>query len=487
MRLTALFVLALGLCVSAQNLDNFISDCEGYFSHPAQCAPDTVPCDYSAYWIYSPSTDVIRFVLTSKMGTYTAIGFSKDDRMANTDVAYGWISDGGARLFEGNFPRYGQPVVDQNNGLTMDTATTDGVIQTIGFSRSRVSSGDMTVDDVYFIFPHKPGNVQDNTNGRISKHRATPLVTTQLISFAKCRADAAAAAAAAAQAPRSAPGQSSVPGAKFFGNLRTYFYGVSGEVRILDNNRIMLRQFTYDHRAAPDVYFYAGFYDSASELLPHQKESQIQKCPGQFGVTLSDSVIGTDPIDRAYNNENVILTFPNGVDMRNLQWISIWCRRFGIDFGSTVTTQGLVRNSAPSGVNRLIGDGVSSGNVNLLNLTHISVRDLQVDFKYPAVYFIAGISDGSLPSASNFVAYLDFKPGSTDPIGQVRKKDIVLGLPASNPSIVWTSVDYFALYTFKQCNPKPLAWIPIRLIQLVPNIFTRQLGRLRLLTSRWYV
>lgn len=71
------------------------------------------------------------------------------------------------------------------------------------------------VGDVYFIFVHKPGNV--NQNGGITKHRETPLLTQQKINFDQCAVQAPAPAPVS-QTPQVAP-----PGGKIYLRLLIIF------------------------------------------------------------------------------------------------------------------------------------------------------------------------------------------------------------------------------------------------------------------------
>ena len=42
------------------------------------------------------------------------------------------------------------------------------------------------------------------------------------------------------------------------------------------------------------------------------------------------------PVLRATFSEDVVLTLPPGLSSQDIKWISVWCRKFAVDFGHAV-------------------------------------------------------------------------------------------------------------------------------------------------------
>ncbi len=93
-------------------------------------------------------------------------------------------------------------------------------------------------------------------------------------------------------------------------------HAVSGTVSIVDARTLRLDNFNYDG-GGPLVYVYLGREDSASA----------------FSTGLP---VGAPLERRAYVNETLVLTLPQGQTLDKYTAVSIWCARFGVNFGSGV-------------------------------------------------------------------------------------------------------------------------------------------------------
>jgi hypothetical protein len=95
-----------------------------------------------------------------------------------------------------------------------------------------------------------------------------------------------------------------------------YFsHGIAGTAHIVNNRTIELRNFSYDGQG-PAVYV------NVDSLPPTNGYS--------WGTSISDE-IGDQP---AYMNTNLTYTLPDGLDLDDVNYISVWCEQFSVDFGS---------------------------------------------------------------------------------------------------------------------------------------------------------
>lgn len=93
-------------------------------------------------------------------------------------------------------------------------------------------------------------------------------------------------------------------------------HGVSGTVSIVDARTLRLNNFNYDG-GGPLVYVYLSSEDSNPA----------------FSAGLA---VGAPLERRAYVNETLELTLPQGQTLDKYTAVSIWCARFGVNFGSGV-------------------------------------------------------------------------------------------------------------------------------------------------------
>ncbi|XP_018016326.1 uncharacterized protein LOC108673057 [Hyalella azteca] len=92
-----------------------------------------------------------------------------------------------------------------------------------------------------------------------------------------------------------------------------------------------------------------------------------------------------------FTGENVLFRLPDGVKVSQLRWISVWCRRFTVNFGSLRVPENLIlpKKRKLSELSRL-AHGVRSGNVTLLDAKTIYIPNLHYDGRAPDAYFWVG-------------------------------------------------------------------------------------------------
>lgn len=96
------------------------------------------------------------------------------------------------------------------------------------------------------------------------------------------------------------------------GFFSTYAHNVAGKAEIIDDCTIKISQFSYDGDG-PDVFFYGA--------IDHAYSSDA-------AFVLGNQLNGT-----VYNNEEIILTLPDGKTLDDLTGLSVWCVDFAANFG----------------------------------------------------------------------------------------------------------------------------------------------------------
>ncbi|XP_023321495.1 protein Skeletor, isoforms B/C [Eurytemora carolleeae] len=124
---------------------------------------------------------------------------------------------------------------------------------------------------------------------------------------------------------------------KYIGKLSTLQHDVSGDVYAKDENTLVIENFKYDG-AGPDAFFWVGktgtpaATDTAMTLiLAHPYEGNNYEYTNEAA-----------PVLRQYTGEMVELTLPQSFKVSDVKWLSIWCRKFSVDFGNTMFPEDLV-------------------------------------------------------------------------------------------------------------------------------------------------
>eukprot|EP00095_Tigriopus_kingsejongensis_P004981 maker-scaffold96_size378025-snap-gene-2.47 protein:Tk04981 transcript:maker-scaffold96_size378025-snap-gene-2.47-mRNA-1 annotation:"domon domain-containing protein cg14681 precursor" len=105
------------------------------------------------------------------------------------------------------------------------------------------------------------------------------------------------------------------------GKLTRTQHRVSGELYIFNQTLLILDQFTFDG-------FGAGVYINIATKGNNRRE-WIQNRE----IVNFPSVEDNTPIERAFNNERLIIQLPSGVQADDIKWLSVWCEIFGVSFG----------------------------------------------------------------------------------------------------------------------------------------------------------
>ncbi|XP_012542491.1 protein Skeletor, isoforms B/C [Monomorium pharaonis] len=212
---------------------------------------------------------------------------------------------------------------------------------------------------------------------------------------------------------------------KYIGSLQEYAHGIKGKVYAVDDATIFIKGFCYDG-TGPDAYFWVG--------------NTSQPNPDGYIVPYPETDKGSDPrVLEAYNYTDIILRLPGGKRIRDIRWLSVWCRRFTVDFGDVFIPPDLKvpKLQVLPEFSRL-AHGLRSGNISILDSKTIYIPNLHYDGGGPDAYFWVG--NGTEPS--RFGIKVPNEMGRIVPLRAYQGEDIEIVLPGNLTvyDISWLSV-----------------------------------------------
>ena len=130
------------------------------------------------------------------------------------------------------------------------------------------------------------------------------------------------------------------------GDLKNLHHGVSGSVSAVDEHTLAIENFNYDGAGlkanchpmvffqsftpGPDAFFWVGTEGSPSNVA--DEKTLILDPQGQ-NYQYRDS---SAPVLGRSDDEQIALKLPANMKVGDLKWISVWCRRFTVDFGNLI-------------------------------------------------------------------------------------------------------------------------------------------------------
>ncbi|XP_071440906.1 protein Skeletor, isoforms B/C-like isoform X1 [Hetaerina americana] len=213
---------------------------------------------------------------------------------------------------------------------------------------------------------------------------------------------------------------------RLIGPLREYAHNIRGTVYAVDESTIFIKGFTYDG-TGPDAFFWVG--------------STPRPSPEGFIVPYPEDYKGRDPpVLSAFKDVDIILRLPMGKRLRDIKWLSVWCRRFTVDFGEIFIPPSLeVPRPRVLPEFRRLAHGLRSGNVSILDAKTIYIPNLHYDGAGPDAYFWVG--NGSEPSP--FGIKVPNEMGSLDPLRGYQGEDIEIQLPGN---LTVYDIDWLAVW-----------------------------------------
>ncbi|OXA45645.1 Protein Skeletor, isoforms B/C [Folsomia candida] len=207
---------------------------------------------------------------------------------------------------------------------------------------------------------------------------------------------------------------------RYIGPITAQKHKVSGEVYAVDSRTLHIRGFTYDG-TGPDAFFWTGFTEHPSSqgvIIPNER--------------------GTKEVLGAYNNQDITISLPDGLTLRDIKWIAVWCRAYEVNFGDLYIPLNL-DYPQPHVVGSLVGQqGVTSGPIVVVDAQTILVPDFTYDGQAPDLHFWVG---RGVPGPQG--VRVPDETGTDGALQKADKKTMVLSLPGD---LTVFDVDYFGVW-----------------------------------------
>ncbi|XP_037029296.1 protein Skeletor, isoforms B/C isoform X1 [Bradysia coprophila] len=212
---------------------------------------------------------------------------------------------------------------------------------------------------------------------------------------------------------------------RYIGPLKQFGHGIKGDLYAVDESTIFLKGFSYDG-TGPDAFFWVGKTPRPSP------EGYIIPYPEEYNGR-------NPPILQAYHNADIILRLPMGKRIRDIRWLSVWCRRFTVDFGEVFIPAALdVPKPRVLPEFKRLAHGLRSSNISVLDAKTFYIPNLHYDGTGPDAFFWVG--NGSEPDLLGIKVPNEL--GSIEPLRAYQGEDIEIQLPGSLTvyDIDWLSV-----------------------------------------------
>ncbi|TRY81057.1 hypothetical protein TCAL_09448 [Tigriopus californicus] len=210
----------------------------------------------------------------------------------------------------------------------------------------------------------------------------------------------------------------------YYGNLigsfTNRFHGITGDVYTVDSRTLFIKGFSYDGQG-PDAYFYAG-------------ESGV---PSEDGYIIANEK-GTEDVLSSYRTKNIVLTLPGGKTVKDIKWLSVWCRAFGVNFGELVFPD-RVPYPRPQKISPFDGiHDVKSESIVVVDAQTFLIPSFSYDGTAPDAHFWVGKGTRPGPEGN----YIADENGSNEPLKKYGKKTLVVVLPSDITvfDIDWLSI-----------------------------------------------
>ncbi|KAK7074500.1 hypothetical protein SK128_004001, partial [Halocaridina rubra] len=213
----------------------------------------------------------------------------------------------------------------------------------------------------------------------------------------------------------------------YIGKFTTLHHDVTGDVYAIDNTTVYIEGFNYDGEA-PDAYFFAGNKD----YTPSNRGFII---PNERGNT---EVLGP------YRNQNLVLKFPKTKkgqrSLSDVKWISVWCRRFAIDFGHVKIPldMPLPQSQETTGL-QSDNPVVRSSAVSIVDTDTFRLDDFTFDGTVQDAIFVMGSGDAEASGTQ-----VPDEKGNLTPLRKYNKKTILLPIP---PEVLGQPIQYIGVWS----------------------------------------
>ncbi|GIY08079.1 hypothetical protein CDAR_90811 [Caerostris darwini] len=212
---------------------------------------------------------------------------------------------------------------------------------------------------------------------------------------------------------------------KLIGDFKTFAHGVKGTVYIANENTFFIKDFEYDGQG-PDAFFWG--------------DSSENPTVEGFIVPLENGT--TDQVLKQYNGQNLILVLPEGKFVKDIKSLSVWCRKFSVNFGSILIPSDDLPFEKSLGPLPTLAHGVRSDDVIILDSKTIFIANLYYDGAGPDAFFLAG--KGVKPDGKGFK--IPDENGSLEKLHGYNGENVTIQLPGE---LTVFDVDWLALYCIR--------------------------------------
>ncbi|RXG50935.1 Protein Skeletor, isoforms B/C, partial [Armadillidium vulgare] len=151
----------------------------------------------------------------------------------------------------------------------------------------------------------------------------------------------------------------------------------------------------------------------------------------------------TDPLG-PYKNKNMVIKFPitkkGQRSFHDIKWLSVWCRKFAIDFGYVQIPAGVQIPTSTSGGYLNSGDGAAeASNVVMEDADTIVVENLKFDGSVQDAIFVMGIGESDTEGYQ-----VPNERGSIEPLGRYNRRTLTLKIPKVSDN---DHVQYFGIWS----------------------------------------
>uniref|UniRef100_A0A1I8PS48 DOMON domain-containing protein n=1 Tax=Stomoxys calcitrans TaxID=35570 RepID=A0A1I8PS48_STOCA len=213
---------------------------------------------------------------------------------------------------------------------------------------------------------------------------------------------------------------------RFIGQFTNFAHGIKGAIYAVDESTLFIKSFAYDG-TGPDAFFWVGETPRPS--------------PEGFIIPYPEDYVGIEPpILKAHNNTDIILRLPMGKRIKDIKWLSVWCRRFTVNFGDVFISPGLdVPKPRVLPEFKRLAHGLRSSNISVLDAKTFYIPNLHYDGAGPDAYFWVG--NGSEPNIMGIKVPNEI--GSLEPLRGYQGEDIEIQLPGK---LTVYDIDWLAVW-----------------------------------------
>ncbi|KAM8703020.1 hypothetical protein ACLKA7_005376 [Drosophila subpalustris] len=213
---------------------------------------------------------------------------------------------------------------------------------------------------------------------------------------------------------------------RYIGQFTNFAHGIKGSIYAVDESTLFVKSFAYDG-TGPDAFFWVG--------------KTARPSPEGYIIPYPEEYKGSDPpILQAHNNTDIILRLPMGKRIKDIRWLSVWCRRFTVDFGEVFIPPSLdVPKTRVLPEFRRLAHGLRSSNISVLDAKTFYIPNLHYDGAGPDAYFWVG--NGSEPNIMGVKVPNEI--GSLEPLRGYQGEDIEIQLPGS---LTVYDIDWLAVW-----------------------------------------